>query len=166
MKTYTLHVPAEAPPGDALALDRAVLVRDGFSWGAFFFSFLWFFAHRLWLAGLMVLVAAVGLGAALQILRVGEGATFWAEILLAVLVGLEAGSLRRWTLERRGRPAVDVVAAQDREEAETKAFGRWLGEAPSVSAATAWRPALSASAAPAYRASEPVIGLFPEAERR
>src|SRR5918911_4931947 len=162
MKTYTLHVPAEAHPGDAGALDRAVLVRDGFSWGAFFFSFLWFFAHRLWLAGLIVLVAAVGLGAALQVLRVGQGATFWAEFLLAVLVGLEAGSLRRWTLERRGRPAVDVVAAQDREEAETKAFARWLGEAPSAGAAAsgaaapAWRAAPPAAS---YRAPEPVIGL-------
>ncbi|HEX8167924.1 MAG TPA: DUF2628 domain-containing protein [Beijerinckiaceae bacterium] len=165
MKTYTLHVPADAPPGDAGALDRAVLVRDGFSWGAFVFSFLWFFAHRLWLAGLAVLIAAVGLGAVLQLLRVGPAATFWAEFLLAVLVGLEAGSLRRWTLRRRGRPAVDVVAARDREEAETKAFGRWLGEAPP--AAPGWRPTLTAAAAtaPAYRAPEPVIGLFPEAER-
>jgi hypothetical protein len=163
MKTYTLHVPADAPPGDAGALDRAVLVRDGFSWGAFFFSFLWFFAHRLWLAGLMVLAAAVGLGAALQFLRVGQGATFWAEVLLALLVGLEANSLRRWTLERRGRPAVDVVAAQGREEAETKVFGRWLDEAPSAGAALP-RPPPPATAS--YRAPEPVIGLFPEAERR
>jgi hypothetical protein len=163
MKTYTLHVPAEAQPGDADALDRAVLVRDGFSWGAFFFSFLWFFAHRLWLAGLLVLIAAALLLAGLQLLRVGQGATFWAEFLLAVLVGLEAGSLRRWTLGRRGRPAVDVVAAQDREEAETKAFGRWLGEAPSAGAAPAWRPPPPPAS---YRAPEPVIGLFPEAERR
>ena len=162
MKTYTLHVPAEAPPGDAGALDRAVLVRDGFSWGAFFFSFLWFFAHRLWLAGLMVLAAVAALAVALQLLRVGPEATFWAFFLLAVLVGLEAGSLRRWTLERRGRPAVDVVAARGRDEAEAQAFARWLhGEtAPAGAAAPAWR----AAAAPAYR-SEPVIGLFPEAER-
>jgi hypothetical protein len=166
MKTYTLHVPADASPGDAGALDRAVLVRDGFSWGAFFFSFLWFFAHRLWLAGLIVLAAAAGLGIALQLLRVGSAATFWAVVLLAILVGLEAGSLRRWTLGRRGRPAVDVVAAKDREEAETKAFGRWLGEAggSAQAAISAPRP-VSPAPAPPYRAPEPVIGLFPEAER-
>jgi hypothetical protein len=178
MKTYTLHVPADASPGDAGALDRAVLIRDGFSWGAFFFSFLWFFAHRLWLAGLMVLAAAAALGGVLQLLRTGPAATFWALFLFAVLVGLEAGSLRRWTLGRRGRPAVDVVSGRDREEAESKAFGRWLDEAGyparavsqavpqglAQAPASAPRPA-TMPAAPAYRAPEPVIGLFPEAER-
>jgi Protein of unknown function (DUF2628) len=163
MKTYTLHVPADAAPGEAGALERAVLVRDGFSWGAFFFSFLWFFAYRLWLAGLIVLVAAAGLAALLQLLRTGTAATVWAELLLAFLVGLEANSLRRWTLARRGRPAVDVVAAGDREEAEMKAFARWLGDAPAGGAAPSWRAAPAVPAA--YRSPEPVIGLFPEAER-
>jgi hypothetical protein len=162
MKTYTLHVAADAPPGDTGTLDRAVLVKDGFSWGAFFFSFLWFFAHRLWIAGLIVLAAAGALGASLQFLRVGTGASFSAAFLFAVLVGLEANSLRRWTLARRGRPAVALVAAGDREEAETKAFARWLGDTASEPAAPAWR---AAAAATARRGPEPVIGLFPEAER-
>ena len=34
MKTYTLHVAADAAPGDAGTLERAVLVKDGFSWAA------------------------------------------------------------------------------------------------------------------------------------
>src|SRR4051794_33853231 len=117
MKTYTLHVAADAPPGDAGTLERAVLVKDGFSWGAFVFSFLWFFAHRLWIAGLIVLVAAAALGASLQFLRVATGASFSAAFLFAVLVGLEANSLRRWTLARSGRPAVALVTAGDRQEA-------------------------------------------------
>ena len=162
MKTYTLHVPPEARPGDPDALDRAVLVRDGFSWGAFIFSFLWFFAHRLWIAGLGVLAAALALAALLQGLRVGPAATFLAELLLALLVGLEANALRRWTVARR-RPEVDVVAARDLEEAETKGFARWLESQRSVEAAAARPPGDPA----AFRrgAAEPVIGLFPEAER-
>jgi hypothetical protein len=162
MKTYTLHLPAEARPGDPGALDSAVLVRDGFSWGAFIFSFLWFFAHRLWIAGVGVLVAAVALGALLQGLRVGPGATFLAELLLALLVGFEANALRRWTVARR-RPEVDVVAARDLEEAEAKSFARWLDGRRSADAALA-----RVQAGPgAFRrsAAEPVIGLFPEAER-
>jgi hypothetical protein len=162
MKTYTLHVPPEARPGDPDALDRAVLVRDGFSWGAFIFSFLWFFAHRLWIAGLGVLVAALALAALLQALRVGPGATFLAELLLALLVGLEASALRRWTVARR-RPEVDVVAARDLEEAETKGFMRWLDGAPSSGEAIR-RPSAGETAF-GRRAAEPVIGLFPEAER-
>jgi hypothetical protein len=166
MKTYTLHIPADAAPGDPRALERAILVKDGFSWGAFIFSFLWFFAHRLWLAGLMVLVAAAALGALLQWLRVGPAATFLAAFLLALLIGLEANSLRRWTLARRRRPAIDAVGARDLEEAETKSFARWLGERSGAghSGLAAQRPqALPATSL--HGRGEAVIGLFPEAER-
>jgi len=157
MNTYTLHMPADARPGEPRALDRAVLVRDGFSWGAFFFTALWFFVQRLWLAGLLALAAIVGLATVLALLRVGPGATFLAEGLLASLIGLEASSLKRWSLRRR-KPAVDVVVAASLEEAEVKSFGRWLTGSPA--------PSASPTPAPAYRSPEPVIGLFPEAVRR
>ena len=158
--TYTLHVPVGAEPGDAEALDDAELVRDGFAWGAFLFTFLWFFWHRLWLAGLAVLVAVVGLAIALQAAGIGGFSAFLAEVLLALLIGLEANSLRRWTWRRR-KPAVDVVTAADREEAEAKAFARWL-ERPGERRASRMPSAVPASFA---RRSEPVIGLFPDAER-
>jgi hypothetical protein len=161
--TYTLHVPAEADPGDPGALERAELVKDGFSWGAFVlgpFSFVWFLAHRLWLVALGVLVLFIGFNVALQVLRIGPGPAFVAELLLSVLVGLEANSLRRWTLQRR-KPPVDVVTAKDVEEAEVKSFARWLTET-----GAAPRPLSGAafSGAP-YRGAEPVIGLFPDMER-
>jgi ABC-type Fe3+-siderophore transport system permease subunit len=161
MKTYTLHLRDGAVAGDPEALETALLVKDGFSFGAFAFSFLWFFAHRLWLAGLAVLAAAAGLAALLWLFGVGRGAGFAAELLLALLVGLEANSLRRWTLARHGRPAVDAVSAASRDEAEMKSFSRWLAGSQEVGA-----PARAATGAPApYRAGEPVIGLFPETER-
>jgi Protein of unknown function (DUF2628) len=158
--TYTLHVPANAEPGDPEALEEAELVKDGFAWGAFLFTFLWFFWNRLWLAGLSVMIAVIGLPFALQALRVDPGAAFLAQLLLSLLIGLEANSLRRWTL-RRKKPAADVVTASDQEEAEAKAFSRWLENTSG--------PPLRVSAsfpAPSYRSPEPVIGLFPDAERR
>jgi hypothetical protein len=158
--TYTLHVPADAEPGDPEGLDRAELVKDGFSWGAFLFTFLWFFWNRLWLAGLGVLVAVIGLPLALQVLRIDAGAAVLAEVLLMLLIGFEANSLRRWSLQRR-KPISDVVTAADREEAETKAFSRWLentGE-PRLHRLSVSFPA------PSYRSPEPVIGLFPDTER-
>lgn len=157
MNTYTLHMPGDARPGEARALDRAVLVRDGFSWGAFFFTALWFFVQRLWLAGLLVLAAVVGLAVVLVWLGVGPGAAFLAELLLAMLIGLEASSLKRWTLRRR-KPAVDVVAAASLEEAEVKTLGRWLASSPP--------PPVTPAPSTVYRAPEPVIGLFPEAVQR
>ena len=160
MTTFTLHLPGDARPGDPTALDEAELVKDAFSWGAFFFTFLWFFAHRLWLAGLAVLAIMFAFGAALNLLDVHPLAATLTQLLLQVLIGLEANSLRRWTLSRRGRPMVDVVTAPDRDEAEAKAFARWLEQRPAAPRQQAPAPA------PAIvRRSEPVIGLFPDAER-
>ena len=157
--TYTLHLPETALPGDPLPLERAEIVRDGFAWTAFLFTFFWFFWHRLWLAGLAVLVAVVGLGLALRWLGISPGAASLALILLMLLIGLEASSLRRWTLRRRGRPAVALVSAKSREEAETKSFRRWLAAPPD--------PLFRPAAAPMpTRDAPPILGLFPEAERR
>jgi hypothetical protein len=158
--TYTLHVPAGAEAGDAEALESAELVRDGFAWGAFLFTFLWFFWHRLWLAGIAVLVAVVALPVALRVLGVGGFSTVVAEVLLFGLIGLEANSLKRWSWGRK-KPAVGLVTASDREEAEAKAFARWL-DSPGER-----RPARPPGPAPltSYRRSEPVIGLFPDVER-
>jgi hypothetical protein len=163
MNTYTLHLPAEARPGDRDALDKAEVVKDGFSWGAFFFTALWFFLNRLWLAGLAVLLVIVAFNFGLNRLGVRPSVAFLAQVLLSILIGLEASSLKRWTYARRGRPAVDVVTASDREEAEIKAFGRWLDRsgAPRPAATPA-----SAVATPAYRGPDSVIGLFPDPEIR
>jgi hypothetical protein len=160
MNTFTLHLPADAAPGDAEALDDAELVKDGFSWGAFVFTFLWFFWHRLWLAGLGVLAAIVTLSVALGVLRIGAGMSFAAELLLCTLIGLEASSLRRWTLRKR-KPVAGVVSAASRDEAEAKSFVRWL-DRPADPRGTG--RAGSVPQTP-YRRPDAVIGLFPEAER-
>ena len=102
MATFTLHLPRHARPGDPAALERAEVVKDGFSWGAFAFTALWFFFHRLWIAGLLVLVAVVGLNLLLSFLDIHALAAFFAQVLLSCLIGLEANSLRRWTLARNG----------------------------------------------------------------
>ncbi|WP_372426880.1 DUF2628 domain-containing protein [Salinarimonas chemoclinalis] len=124
MRTYTVHLPRGAAPGDAAAFDRAILVRDGFNWAAFFFSVLWMLWHRLWLAALATLLAVVAFSVALEALEVGEGAAALASLLLALLIGLEASSLRRWTYARRGMPMVDVVAAPTYDEADALACAR------------------------------------------
>jgi len=161
MTTYTLHLPRDARPGDPSALDESELVKDAFSWGAFFFTFLWFFVHRLWLAGLAVLLLVLAFGGLMALLDVHPLAGSVAQLLLQSLIGLEANSLRRWTLSRRGRPAVDAVTAADLDEAEAKAFARWLdAKSAPLPRSPAPSPILSTPRRP-----EPVIGLFPDAER-
>ncbi len=46
---YTVHV-----RGRGRADDDVVLVKDGFSWPAFFFSLIWALWHRLWFFALIM----------------------------------------------------------------------------------------------------------------
>ncbi|MDB5589685.1 DUF2628 domain-containing protein [Enterovirga sp.] len=163
---YTLHVAPDFAPGDPRALERADLVRDGFSWGAFLVPSLWFLRHRHWLLALGVAAAVVGLASGLRALGAGLGTILMAEVLLHGLFGLEGPTLRRWALARRGRPAVDVVYAASEAEAETKSFGRWLDDPAPV--ARAVPPVVSALRANPFArpGHEPVIGLFPDLEGR
>ncbi|WP_375462546.1 DUF2628 domain-containing protein [uncultured Methylobacterium sp.] len=154
MRSYTLHLPREARPGEAHDLDRAQLVPDGFSGAAFAFSVLWFLYHRLWLAAAIVLAGLCALAALGHGLGLAPLSGALVSLLAALLIGMEACSLRRWTLARRGWPARDAVVAGSADEAEAKAMTRWLD--PSRTTELRAGPSF-----PAGRAAEPVIGLFP-----
>ncbi len=157
MRTYTLHVPEGAARGDALALDRAQIVRDGFCPRAFAFTVLWFAAHRLWLAALLVLVGLVALSVAGHALGLPPGAGLLVTLLAGLLIGLEASSLRRWTYGRRGLPARDAVIAASQEEAEVKLVARWLDRDAIPRPAPPLRPA-------PRRDEDAALGFFPSRE--
>ncbi|MCP6768847.1 hypothetical protein NL529_28790, partial [Klebsiella pneumoniae] len=80
-------------------------------------------------------------------------------ILVALLVGFEASTLRRWTLGRNGWKEVAAVVGDDLELAERRFFSAWIGRQDA-------KP--SASAPPALPVRMPkgnapdVVGLFPE----
>jgi hypothetical protein len=160
MRTYTLHLPRDAHAGDPVAVERAAMVPDGFSWAAFAFSALWCFRHGLVVAGLLVALAFAALWGLGQLLHLAPGAAALAVLLVSLLVGFEGSSLRRWTYARRGRPTVDAVTAADADEAEAKFLTRALAVAPT--------PARAVPARPAYARPEDdaVFGLFPQAEGR
>lgn len=167
MQVYTVHIPQGARPGDPSAFSRAVLVRDGFNVWAFLFTALYFARHGAWLAALGVLVGLGSFAALVSSLDLTPWAAFGAHFLASSLVGLEAGSLRRWSLQRAGMPVVDVVSGAGHEEAEAKACARWLARAEIAAASPAGDPARPAypSAPPARARESDVIGLFPERAR-
>ena len=122
MRVWTVHtastvIPARTP----------VLVREGFSWGAFLFSLPWLLLHRLWLAALLWLVLAVGL---LLLLPAPAGVV--AVLAGQFLLGCHAPDLRRWGLRRRGYDGLHVVAERD----EDRAVARLLEVRPEL--ARAW----------------------------
>ncbi len=161
MPSYTLHVDATARPGDARALETAIVVKDGFSWGASFFHLFWFLANRLWLGALGLAAALIAVAAACAALHVGWGPAVLALVAIVFLFALEASSIRRWTLRRNGLSLRDAVIADDQASAEVKAFARWL--APTGSPGPAG-PGGTTHAGAARQASG-ILGLFPEPER-
>ncbi len=162
--TYTLHLPEHAIPGDPDALERSEIVRDGFSWWAFITPMLWLFWHRHWVLGIVAALVVGLVGVALSALGLRTGAILGVEILMHLLFGFEAASLRRLVYERRGRPVGDVVTAVDAADAEAKSFARWLGPPDATSPGSR---ATSRTTSRAYAtSSEPIIGLFPDREGR
>jgi hypothetical protein len=164
MSVYTVHEPPLRAGTAASDVERFAFVRDGFSWWAFLFAPLWMLRHRMWL----VLIGYVVVAAVIEIPVKMSGAPAFAAsligILLGLLVGLEAGTLRRFTLNRRGWKNLGVVSGDDLEDAERRFFEAWLHRAPATSASVAPAgPSAPLGPLTAY-ASEPsgIIGLFPE----
>jgi hypothetical protein len=155
MAVYTVHEPPRRND-DALAhTERFTFVRDGFSWPAFLFAPLWMLRYRLWLALIVYLLVVSALGAAARAL--GDGDWLMAiSLLVSLLVGFEASTLRRYGLARRGWKTLCVVVGDDLEAAERRFFDAWA--AGGVPRPTTPPPAGPAAPVP----SGPIIGLFPE----
>jgi hypothetical protein len=163
MSVYTVHQP---PPRDAEAFadpQRFVFVRDGFYVWAFLLGPAWMLFRRLWLAAALYLAALTLAETGLWALRVSAYAQFAFGLVVALLVGLEAGSLWRWTLDRRGWKNIGVVVGDDLESAERRFFAAWV--APRAKPAMPPLAPAPAMGKPASGAPE-VIGLFPEPGRQ
>jgi hypothetical protein len=157
MSVYTVHEP-QTGAGESVNPDRYVFVRDGFHVWAFLLGPLWMVWRGLWLVllGYLVMLAALGVG--LYAARVPDGAVAAIGFLIALLIGFEASTLRRWTLRRNGFSEVAAVVGDDVESAERRFFSTWNG-------GTAKRGA--SSPAPAFPlmprgTAAGVVGLFPE----
>jgi hypothetical protein len=160
MAVYTVHEPPlRAGATAAPEPERFVFVRDGFSFWALLFGPLWMLRHRMWLVllGYGVVVTALSLVLHLHA-SVTVGTIVWA--LLALLLGFEAGTLRRFTIGRRGFRNIGIVVGDDLELAERRFFDAWVRK-DSVPAAPVGAPALTPSRR--MPSSTPdVLGLFPE----
>jgi hypothetical protein len=124
MAAFTVHVPKVAP-GETVAPERIVFLRDQFSWGAFFFGPIWLAYRRAWLAALLwaaglavVAVAGKGLG-------LGTSSTVTIDFALAILLGFEGPRIVAWALARKGYSESAVIIGDDVEEAETIFFDQW-----------------------------------------
>jgi len=163
MPTYTVHAPQPGWTDDASrALEQFVFVRDGFHFWAFMLAPLWLLLHRVWLALLIYVVGYGALSFGFAFARVSSSAQAIVALLIALLMGFEASSIWRWTLNRRGWATLGFVVAEDAEMAERRFFAEWQkrsADGPSVSAT---EPKYSTPVRRGPPSPSDVIGLFPE----
>jgi hypothetical protein len=127
MPVYTVHAPTADNAGIA-ATDRFAFVRDGFHLWAALLGPLWLAWHRLWLALIGWIVVMIAIDVGMARLGAGGGAIFFTNVLIALLTGFEASSIRRWTLSRRNWRQLDIVVADNAESAERRFFDRWTAK--------------------------------------
>ena len=162
MATFTVHEPPLRKNEATASPVRFAFVRDGFHFWAFLLGPVWMLYHRLWLVLLMYLAGTTAIQVALWALGVSGLVKFTVALLIAVLVGFEAGSLRRWALRRwtnRG-----IVVAYNREAAEHRFFDRWSGRLPATDARP--EPPVLPPGARVPTSDHDIIGLFPEPQTR
>jgi hypothetical protein len=102
MPVYTVHEPPQRDEDTLAHSARFRFVRDGFHFWAMVLAPLWMLRHRLWVELIVYLLMLGGAAFVLRRLGIEESAGFWVALFLAVLVGIEASSLLRWKLSRRG----------------------------------------------------------------
>jgi hypothetical protein len=162
MSVYTVYAPPPKRGQSAPDPERFLFVRDRFSFWAFLLPPLWMLRHRLWLAFILYLIVIVAVEFALGAIGASRGVMITAALLLSVLVGLEAATMRRRALARRGWSNIGIVLGDDLEAAERRFFDSWV-----MHSGRNGKPRASSQPAPSVpnlrrpRASE-VTGLFPE----
>jgi hypothetical protein len=164
MPTFTVHAPPRTE-GAPASPERFLFVRDGFHGWAFLFGPFWLIRYRLWLALVLYAIAIVALIAVLATLHASGSAQAFALFVVALLVGFEAASIRRWTLARRGWATLGFVVGDDRDMAEHRFFTQWAGRAQSATPpAQDSPPSITVPVRRGSPSGRDVIGLFPEPE--
>ena len=167
MSVYTVYEPPLRPVDSLSDPARFAFVRDGFSLWAFLTAALWMLWHRMWLVLLIYVIVAAGVDAAVRYAGVPSVVVAVVSILTSILIGIEAATLRRFTLTRRGWKDVGIVSGKNLEEAERRFYDAWVRKR-SVERAQPSSP-LSSAPPPAPQPRPPqspqssgVVGLFPE----
>jgi Protein of unknown function (DUF2628) len=164
MSIYTVHAPPPQADDTAPDAERFVFVRDGFYFWAFVLAPLWMLRWRLWLVLLIYVLGMSVLEVGLWLIRAPALTHMVVELLIALLIGFEAATLRRWTLRRNRWTELGIVAGANGETVERRFFDAWTAQ-PDKSIAPAAPPPPSPPIRVPPAASD-IIGLFPEPQSR
>ncbi len=107
-KIFTVYEKPEASDPS----DRVVLLREGFSFGAFFFNVFWLILKRMWWGIALYMGAAIAMATIAELLQLSEIAIIVLQLLLQVMLGYHANDIEGWALKRRGYRVAGVLAAE------------------------------------------------------
>ncbi len=161
MPTYTVHAPPPRKGEAASAPECFVFVRDGFHFWAFLLTPFWLLWRRLWLAFALYLLVSIVIAVGSRLIGAGSTVQLIAGLLIALLIGFEASTIRRRKLAWRRWTMLGFVIGEDVEIAECRFFAEWVkraNKAPPPAAPPHIVPPAPREPAPA------IIGLFPEPE--
>ena len=160
MRIYTVHAPKSFGVDVRTPPENVVFVRDGFYFWALVGGALWLIWNRLWLALLGYVALTFVVEVILRLLGASPLADFLVMAIIALLLGLEAGSLRRWSLSRGKWRQLDIVTAPNEQAAEQRFFDRWVAAKNIESKQQRPLHPLPRSSI----SSDDVMGFFPEQE--
>jgi hypothetical protein len=160
MPVYTVHAPAD--PSSREDTDKFVFLRDGFHFWAMLLGPLWLIWHRLWLVLLGYIAVGAVTGVSLALLGAPASVRMLVFLLIAILMGLEAASLRRWSYSRGKWRQNDFVVADDGEAAERRFFDRWTERRDTGAGSSHGVPTTPYQPRATMPAPQGIIGLFPE----
>jgi len=161
VQSYTVHEGPNPPADRFERAERLEFVKEGFDWIATALTPLWLVMRRLWLLLLGYLILVGGLRLGLDAL--GADPRVWQILTVAIhlLIGLEADSLQRWSLDRNGYVQVGSVVGRSIDECERRFLDAWLPEQRSGPApASALGPAATAFASTGAEGRGRSGGLF------
>lgn len=161
MKSYVVLTPPEGGRFD----EKAIFVRDGFSLLALLMPVIWFLWHRMWWWALGYLTVSILLGWAIERTE-WSGTGIAAALLLSLFAGLEGRIMRVRTLERRGWTVREMIAAPDRDAAESLYFATAEDVRSKTAPTAASGRGFAAPHRPALSSGGPALGLFDHDERR
>jgi hypothetical protein len=163
MKIFTVHEPPQRSDDVLEHTAKFKFVRDGFYFWAFLLTPLWMLRHRMWLVFIGYIIVMTGVAVGLRLLGTSETVQTAVFVLLSLLIGIEAATLRRFSLRRWNE--VGVVVGDDVEAAERRFFDGWVGmeRGGHVPPMSAMPPSPMGLRPPGSQpGSHDIIGLFPE----
>lgn len=123
---YTVHEPPENSFDPVERADSLVFVKDGLSWAAFLFAPIWLLAKSYWIALLIYLAVATVVVVGLSLFQANPTWNGLAYLALNLIVALEADSISRWSLERKGYHIIGTVSGASTRDCERRFFEQWV----------------------------------------